>query len=343
MKKILPYLLAASLVVSSVSVVASTEVSAKTTYVVKKGKLVNSKTGKVTTGTIVYKNKLYKKGVLAKGTILYKKTLYVNGKISSSAVKYKNTFYKKGKKVSATTKFVYKNKLYIGQKLAAGYKTGYDTYGEPVLYKNGAKFTGIYKAVLYKWGYSLAYEGSSKYDYEGLIYKSNGKQIIYVYNFESVPKAVTINKAKASVTGGAKVSSIKLKGGRLFVTIDKTKRNGKYTLSLSNVKVKGYGVLSLKESFKGISSTTLTSKSKSERYVGYKEVNRVYWKYKNATKAELKKVKVKEIESALIAANEVGVNGFSPTKEKLDDASYHTLLREINILFEDQINSRLRY
>ncbi|MBQ0139459.1 MAG: hypothetical protein KBT36_09195 [Kurthia sp.] len=336
MKKVLPYVLAATVTVSSVSAVVATEASAKTAYSVKKGQLIHAKTGKVATSTIVYKNKLYKKGKLAKGIILYKNILYVNGKISSNVVKYKNTFYKKGKKVNASTKFLYKDVLYKGQKPAVGYQTKNDEFGDPILYKEGKRYTGFYQSVLYDEGMVMDYGKYSKYDYEGFIYKADGSQIIYTYNFESAPNSISIDTIKTTITGGATVSDVKIKDKRLFITLDNTTRTGSYQLSISGVQVKKIGEFSVTESFTGLPA-------KLEKIEGFTELNDAFWKYKDYTPAQVKKIPKKEISKALLYAVESGVNYGSSSSRTLVDGSYDALLLEFNRLFAYHIRSMMEY
>ncbi|MGG0658081.1 immunoglobulin-like domain-containing protein [Rummeliibacillus pycnus] len=88
--------LAVSLVLLMHSSFGGIQVYAKTSYQVKENKLVNPKTGKTVTKTVVYKGKLYKKGIVYKKKTVYKGNLYQNGKLAKGTKIYKKKMYING-------------------------------------------------------------------------------------------------------------------------------------------------------------------------------------------------------------------------------------------------------
>ncbi|WP_010286948.1 hypothetical protein [Kurthia massiliensis] len=131
MDKILKSAIAVAVGVSTISVTVGT-VSAAEKYVVKKGKLVNAKTGKTVKGYVVYKGKLYKNGKKNKGYALVGK--------GSSLKLYYNTSLKKGYKTASNAKYLFKD-----GKLVKGFKQAGKNQR---LYKNGVLTTGykVYQA-----------------------------------------------------------------------------------------------------------------------------------------------------------------------------------------------------
>lgn len=99
-----------------ISITDEVNVSAKITYKISNGKLINAKTKKIVKGYNVYKKKLYYNGSLKRGYKVYRKKLYYNGSL------------KKGYKTSNT-------KLYKNGSLFTG------TYKD-IFYESGEKFTG---------------------------------------------------------------------------------------------------------------------------------------------------------------------------------------------------------
>lgn len=90
--------------------------SAKTTYKVLHGKLVNAKTKKVVKNYKVYNKKLYYNGNLKKGYKDYSKKLYYNGSLKKGYKTFSSKLYKNGLLFTGTYKSIY--------------------------YKSGSKFTG---------------------------------------------------------------------------------------------------------------------------------------------------------------------------------------------------------
>lgn len=327
MKKIMIATLASAVAFSTLVTVAAPAQAAS--YKISKGKLVNAKTGKVVKGTVVYKKKLYKNGVLKKGTTLYKKMLYVDGKIKSGIVQYKGIFYKKGVKVAAGKKFVYKNKLYVGQKLSTGYvKYNNPEFGQ-MLYYNGKAFTGIYKSVPYDEGYGLV--GDNLNENQGLLYKPDGTQIVYSFNFESVYQDIDVKNAKAIVTNDdtVQVANVQLKDQRLFVTIDNTKRDANYELTISGVDIKKIGEWTNTVKFTGLNK-------KLEAMDGFNTLNATYWKYKDATAAQLDKASLDELSEVNMYLTDYGMNGYNSSS--INDGSYSTLTLELYRLFDARLD-----
>lgn len=131
-------------VITSAVVAGDVSASAKTTYKVSNGKLVNAKTKKAIKGYKSYKSVLYKDGKKFTGT--YKGKNYKSGKLFTGTTSYGNyykngvkftgktstgTYYKNGKKFNGTTSYGY---YYINGKRAEGIVV---VKGVDVLYKNG--------------------------------------------------------------------------------------------------------------------------------------------------------------------------------------------------------------
>ena len=134
--------LGASIVTAAV-VPGSTDASAASKYKVSNGKLVNTKTGKVVKGYVVYNSKLYYNGKLKNGykTVGTGKSikLYYNGSLKKgykTAKENKLLFYngslKKGYKTAGNGERLYKD----GQ-LDKGYEVYGDVDKDPSLYYNG--------------------------------------------------------------------------------------------------------------------------------------------------------------------------------------------------------------
>ncbi|RIJ63899.1 hypothetical protein [Rummeliibacillus sp. POC4] len=128
-------------VITSAVVAGDLSASAKTTYKVSKGKLVNAKTKKAIKGYKVYKSVLYKDG--KKFTGLHSKRYYKAGVKATGT--YKGAYYVKGvKKIeTGTYKGVYYKK---GVKATGYYKKAYYVKGKKVV------DTGIYNGKFYKDG-----------------------------------------------------------------------------------------------------------------------------------------------------------------------------------------------
>ncbi|WP_397537220.1 Ig-like domain-containing protein [Rummeliibacillus pycnus] len=127
-------------VITTAVVAGDTTASAKTTYKVSNGKLVNAKTKKAIKGYKSYKSVLYKDG--KKFTGLYSNRYYKNGVKATGT--YKNTYYVKGvKKVTTGT---YAGAYYVNgvKKVTTGTYAG-------AYYVNGVKkvTTGTYNNAYY--------------------------------------------------------------------------------------------------------------------------------------------------------------------------------------------------
>lgn len=92
MRKYLLSTIALSSILTTSAIVQAPQEASAASYKISKGKLVNSKTGKVFTSTLVYKNTLYVKGKRSTTTTLFKNTLYVKGKVKKGIVQYKGKF-----------------------------------------------------------------------------------------------------------------------------------------------------------------------------------------------------------------------------------------------------------
>lgn len=152
MKKVIVPTLAVIVVMTPISTMSMKSAHAAE-YKIVKGKLVNSKTGKVITKTVMYKSKLYKKGKLAKGKILYKKKLYVNGKILNKIVEFQNKYYKSGKRLNNSAIFIHNGYLHKGSTLYEGIQ-----FYNNRLYKDGTRYTGVYNNQYYTSG-TKTFEG----------------------------------------------------------------------------------------------------------------------------------------------------------------------------------------
>lgn len=193
-------------VITSAVVAGDLSASAKTTYKVSKGKLVNAKTKKAIKGYKTYKSVLYKDGKKYTGT--YKAKYYKSGKLFTGLVG--KTYYKKGVKATGTYKGVYykKGKAFTGT-------TSYGNY-----YKNGVRFTGKTAAgTYYKNG--KKFNGTTAAGY----YYINGKRaegIILVKDVEVEYKngKVVADKTAPVITidGQKDGDKIELKNGADFAT-----------------------------------------------------------------------------------------------------------------------------
>ncbi|WP_299515596.1 immunoglobulin-like domain-containing protein [uncultured Rummeliibacillus sp.] len=124
-------------VITSAVVAGDLSASAKTTYKLSNGKLVNAKTKKAIKGYKVYKSVLYKDGKKYTGT--YKAKYYKSGKLFTGKTS-KGVYYKAGKKFTGTTSYGYYYKNGVRY-------TGKTTSG--IYYKNGKKFNGTTTAGYY--------------------------------------------------------------------------------------------------------------------------------------------------------------------------------------------------
>lgn len=324
MKKWIPVSVATAMALSTFAV---SDAQAAEKYKLKSKKLVHVKTGQTVADKVVYKNRLYVNGSLAKGTVLHNKTLYVGGKITSSIVLYKGTFYKKGQKVTAKTKFVYKDKLYAGQKLATGYVTMTDIFEGKSLFYNGKRFTGIYKSVPYEDGYNLTHTNVN--EFLGSLYKPDGSQIIYSMNLEDVKLTSDVKDIQAIVTNDPTVTTtVQKKDGRILITLNNTKKtDAVYQLAISGIQIKNVGSWSYKATIK-------SPTSKLTKMEGYTKLNNAFWTYKDYTQAQLKKLPKSVVRPLAIYSIEYGMNG-GYIGSSIDIANYDSLMLEINRLFGD--------
>ena len=162
------FALGASVITSAV-VAVDTTASAKTTYKLSHGKLINAKSHKLIAGFKTYESVLYKNG--KKFTGVYKGKYYKCGTLFTGVVT--KTYYKKGVKASATIKGVY-------------YKQGKPFTGEQhhKFYKDGKPFTGEHHHVFYKNGKKInGTTPNGKYYINGVLangtYEMNGVQVEY--------------------------------------------------------------------------------------------------------------------------------------------------------------------
>ncbi|MGG0657733.1 immunoglobulin-like domain-containing protein [Rummeliibacillus pycnus] len=193
-------------VITSAVVAADTTASAKTTYKVSKGKLVDAKTKKAVKGYKSYKSVLYKDGKAYTGT--YKGKYYKSGKLFTGLVS--KTYYKNGVKATATYKGVY----YKAGKAFTG-TTSYGNY-----YKDGVRFTGkTSNGTYYKDG--KKFNGTTSYGY----FYINGKRaegIVVVKGVDVLYKngKVVADKTAPVITidGHKSGDKIELKNGAEFAT-----------------------------------------------------------------------------------------------------------------------------
>lgn len=171
-KKIIATTLAAIVMASTIQ---ESQLAEAATYKLKNGVLMNSATGKVAAGYVLYKGRLYKNGKLNKGYVVYSGKLYRHSvlntgyKIMGTGNKmrlYDNATLKKGNKTARAKTLLFKNGI-----LAKGYV---QTSTKERLYKDGflAKGTTMYpqkdvatakKLYLYQDGY--LYKGLKRYRY----------------------------------------------------------------------------------------------------------------------------------------------------------------------------------
>lgn len=311
------------------AVTPSVSASAATTYKVKSGKLLNAKTGKVVTKTIVYKKQLYKNGKLAKGKILHKNVLYVNGKIKSGVVQYKNKFYKKGKLIGKNVYFLYNDKLYVNGKIAKGEKI-YRVYGMEYYYKNGVLSDGTYKNNYYRYG-ELSFLGKIENPYDmadnNVTYSTDGSTVTYRH----LPYALfnmQVNKSKVVVSPKATVKSAKVVDGGIEVTLSNVKKNTIYDLKIKDMKVEGYP-LTFSTKFSGLPDGV-------KKY-NFTELQGTYNKYKNMKPAEMKKFLQTTEGKALkkqIAKSETYFKSFNFTKLTPAQLAYYSVYDKLSDLLD---------
>ncbi|WP_312756069.1 immunoglobulin-like domain-containing protein [Rummeliibacillus suwonensis] len=239
--------LGASVITTAVAA-GDVSASAKTTYKVSNGKLVNAKTKKAIKGYKFYKSVLYKDGKKLTGT--YKGKYYKSGKLFTGTTSYGNyyksgvkftgkkgnVYYKNGKKFTGTTSYgyYYKNGVRFTGKTSSGiyYKngkkfTGTTSYG--YYYINGKRAEGIVVVkgvdVLYKNGKVVADKTAPVITIDG---QKNGDQIELENSAEfATPKA----SVKDNVDSKVKVvTEIKDQDGKVVDAID-TKVAGTYTIT----------------------------------------------------------------------------------------------------------------
>lgn len=189
-------------VITSAVVAGDLSASAKTTYKVSNGKLVNAKTKKAIKGYKVYKSVLYKDGKKFTGKTS-KGVYYKAGKKFTGKTSY-GYYYKNGKRFNGTTSYGY---YYINGKRAEGIVV---VKGVDVLYKNG-------KVVADKTAPVITIDGQKDGD---KIELKNGADF-------TTPKA----SVKDNVDSKAKVvTEIKDQDGKVVDAID-TKVAGTYTIT----------------------------------------------------------------------------------------------------------------
>lgn len=329
MKKIILTTMMTAVALSAVTP-SSIPASAATKVKVKSGKLVNASTGKVVKGTIVYKKRLYKNGVLAKGTILHKNILYVNGKVKSGVVPYKKKFYKKGKLIGKNMYFLYKDKLYVNNKIAKGEKL-YRVYGMDYYYKNGVLSDGTYKNNYYRYG-ELFFSGKVAKPYDmadnNVTYSTDGSTVTYTYRpYYSLN--MKVNKSKVVVSPKATVKSAKVVNGAVEVTLSNVKKNTIYNLKIKEMKVEGYP-LTFSTKFSGLPDGV-------KKY-NFTELNAAYNTYKNMKPAELKKflqsTEGKEI-TAQLAKGENYMKTFNYERLTAAQFAYDSVHTKLSELIED--------
>lgn len=311
------------------AVAPSVSASAATTYKVKSGKLLHAKTGKVVTKTIVYKKQLYKNGKLAKGKILHKNVLYVNGKIDSDVVPYKNKFYKKGKLIGKNVYFLYKDKLYVNNKIAKGEKL-YKVYGMDYYYKNGVLSNGTYKNNYYRYG-ELFFSGKVAKPYDmadnNVTYSTDGSTVTYRHRpYYSLN--MQVNKSKVVVSPKATVKSAKVVDGGIEVTLSNVKKNTIYDLKIKDMKVEGYP-LTFSTKFSGLPDGV-------KKY-NFTELNAAYNTYKNAEPAELKKFLQSTEGKALekqFAKGETYFNSFNFNQLTPAQLAYYSVHEKLSDFFD---------
>ncbi|WP_102692956.1 DUF5011/hyalin repeat domain-containing protein [Rummeliibacillus pycnus] len=160
------FALGASVITTAV-VAVDTTASAKTSYKVSHGKLINAKSHKLIAGFKIYESVLYKNG--KKFTGVYKGKYYKEGTLFTGVAT--KTYYKKGVKATATVKGIY-------------YKKGKPFTGElhSKFYKEGKPFTGEYHNVLFANGKKIhCAMPNGKYYVNGVLangsYELNGVQV----------------------------------------------------------------------------------------------------------------------------------------------------------------------
>ena len=143
-KQLTAIALSATMLASAVAVTPGVA-SAKTTYKIVNGKLVDAKTKKVVKGYKMFNGKLYKDGKLFKGI-------------------YKETYYNKGKKAS----YWYEGIYYHQGKPYTGYS------GQQKLrFDDGLPLTGTYKKILFEDGKRFKGWKDKKYYMNGLLANGN--------------------------------------------------------------------------------------------------------------------------------------------------------------------------
>lgn len=159
-RKLTALALSATMLASTVAVATPGAASAKATYKVVNGKLVDAKTKKVVKGYKTYKNKLYKDGKLFTGI-------------------YKETYYKKGKKAS----YWYNGIYYHQGKPYTGYS------GQQKLrFKDGEPLTGLYSNILFEDGKRFKGWKDDKYYTNGKLANGNVTINGKVYKFKNGEK-----------------------------------------------------------------------------------------------------------------------------------------------------------
>lgn len=324
MKKMVFATIATAVTLSAVA--PSVSASAATTYKVKSGKLLNAKTGKVVTKTIVYKKQLYKNGKLAKGKILHKNVLYVNGKIKSGVVPYKNKFYKKGKLIGKNVYFLYNDKLYVNGKIAKGEKI----YNRYYYYNNGVLSNGTYKNNYYQYG-ELFFSGKVAKPYDvadnNVTYSTDGSTVTYTYRpYYSLN--MKVNKSKVVVSPKATVKSAKVVDGAVEVTLSNVKKNTVYDVKIKDMKVEGYP-LTFSTKFSGLPDGV-------KKY-NFTELNAAYNTYKNAKPAELKKFLQSTEGKALekqFAKGETYFNSFNFNQLTPAQLAYYSVHEKLSDFFD---------
>lgn len=293
-KKMLASLVLSTALTTSVLTYGTLESSAAS-YKLSKGNLVHTKTGKLVKGNALYKNVLYTNGKRSTKTVLYKNKLYVKGKIKSGVVQYKSKFYQSGKAVSANSVFLYKEKLYKGNKRYPGFKTFYSKdYGMKVLFKDGSLFTGIYNNTLYNEGFvNQDFIGAKPNYNDSTIFSEDGTKMTY-YVFDADSEKVTINLQDIEIDQGATITSVKkitdankLTSAYYQIEIENVAPDKKYQLKIKNIQLGKLG----KINFEG---TIYSLPSKIATDAQYKKIFALYKKYANYTPEQMMKITEKQ-------------------------------------------------
>lgn len=327
MRKYLLSTIALSSILTTPTIIQAPQEVSAASYKISKGKLVNSKTGKVVTSTVVYKNTLYVKGKRSTTTTLFKNTLYVKGKVKKGIVQYKGKFYKSGKLASKNTAFVYKEKLYKGQKLYAGFKKFFDPeFERQLLFKNGKHFTGVYKNTIHEDGADLEqYNGNLPRYNNSTIFEADGTSMTY-YFIRPTYEGASFNVNDVTISGGAKIESVQKSVEQTqdlniyAIKITNIEKNTKYDLKINHVKVGKLGSINFSGSIYSYDSKLDSAKS-------YQRANELFKKYGAYTPAQMGKITSKEHD--LLSDFTSGNTG--PTVSKMENQAIEAITSLLSI------------